>query len=67
MFMNLPDNEVYIFCHLKCSLNEKAENNKTVTIVFFFFIETYSAKHTGHIVNCFQIIHKKPNQGDNII
>lgn len=39
MFMNLPDNEMYIFCHLKCSLNEKAENNKTVAIVFFLLLK----------------------------
>lgn len=39
MFMNLPGNVMYIFCHLKCSLNEKAENDKTVAIVFSFLLK----------------------------
>lgn len=37
--MNLPGNVMYIFCHLKCSLNEKAENDKTVAIVFSFLLK----------------------------
>lgn len=48
--MNLPNNEMYLYIlPLKMSFKKKKKNcGKS-----FYFIETSSAKHTGHIANCF--------------